>query len=59
MAQAALNKKVTVVLELTEDEALWLKYHSQNFPGNLEDELPTDKVIRHNIFTAIEDVLSK
>lgn len=57
MAQATLNTSVTVILELTEDEAVWLKYHTKNFHGENEDELPRDQEIRHNLFMALKSLL--
>lgn len=47
-------KKVAVILELTEEEARWLRDISQNQWS--KDETPEDRAIREAFFRAVESV---
>lgn len=57
MAQAKIEKKVTITLELTEQEARYIKGLVQNPIGEPDSEDPTHKIMRKNIWDSLESVV--
>ena len=55
--RAIMSKKINIVLELSEEEAKWLKGMVQNYlvPGKLIDESEDNTKMRMSFWNALED----
>ena len=54
--RAVMSKRITIVLELSEEEARWLKGLMQNpIQSDLDNEREEDKKMRHIFWNALED----
>lgn len=58
MATISIKKKKIITLNLTENEAKWLKDLTQNYLGHSKkNEHPENKKIRESIFTCLKQGL--